>query len=100
MTLGTCHPYRPPSLRRALPERFGRLIVVHRKSREQLPTTAIARGVEALDVERFVLELAGTKEPESPTSAAVLGGRMNRAARTLQVSVLEGLRPRPQLIAF
>jgi uncharacterized protein len=49
------------SLRRALPERSGRLIVVHRKSREQIPTTAIARGVEALDVERFVQELAGTK---------------------------------------
>ncbi|MFZ0861294.1 MAG: ATP-binding protein [Candidatus Sulfotelmatobacter sp.] len=49
------------SLRRTLPERFGRLIVVNRKSREQIPTTAIAHGVEALDVERFVQELAGTK---------------------------------------
>jgi hypothetical protein len=33
------------------------LIVVHRKSRAQLPTKAIARGVEALDLERFIKEL-------------------------------------------
>ena len=46
------------SLRRALTVGSGRLIVVHRKSRSQLPTAAIARGVEALDVERFVGELA------------------------------------------
>jgi len=45
------------SLRRASPERSGRLLVVHRKSRSQLPTAAIAGGVEALDVERFVQEL-------------------------------------------
>jgi len=47
------------SLRRALHKRAGRLIVVHRKSREQVPTTVIAHGVEALDVERFIQELAG-----------------------------------------
>jgi uncharacterized protein len=45
------------SLRRASPKRSERLIVVHRKSRSQLPTAAIARGVEALDVERFIQEL-------------------------------------------
>ncbi len=45
------------SLRRASPKRSGRLLVVHRKSRSQLPTTAIAGGVEALDVERFMQEL-------------------------------------------
>jgi hypothetical protein len=33
------------------------LIVVHRKSRLQVPTAAIARGVEALDLEQFVGEL-------------------------------------------
>ncbi|MFZ1999874.1 MAG: ATP-binding protein [Candidatus Sulfotelmatobacter sp.] len=49
------------SLRRALPERSGRLIVVHRKSHSQLPTAAIARGVEAVDVERFIQELTGSK---------------------------------------
>jgi len=49
------------SLRRALPERFGRMIVVHRESREQVPTTAMAQGVEALEVERFVQQLAGTE---------------------------------------
>jgi hypothetical protein len=45
------------SLRRALPKPSGRLIVVHRKSRSQLPTAAIAPGVEALDLERFIQEL-------------------------------------------
>ena len=45
------------SLRRALLKRSGRSIVVHRRSRSQLPTAAIARGVEALDVERFIQEL-------------------------------------------
>jgi len=49
------------SLRRALPERSGRLIVVHRKSHSQLPTAAIARGVEAVDVERFIQELTDSK---------------------------------------
>jgi predicted AAA+ superfamily ATPase len=54
---------RPPmadpllSMRRALARGSGRLIVVHRKSRSQLPTAAIALGVEALDVERFIQEL-------------------------------------------
>jgi len=49
------------SLRRALPERSGRLIVVHRKSRSQLPTAAIARGVEAFDVERFIQVLGRSR---------------------------------------
>jgi predicted AAA+ superfamily ATPase len=49
------------SLRRALTTWSGRLIVVHRKSRSQLPTAAIARGVEALDVERFVQELTANR---------------------------------------
>jgi predicted AAA+ superfamily ATPase len=49
------------SLRRASPKRSERLIVVHRKSRSQLPTAAIARGVEALDVERFIQELARSR---------------------------------------
>ncbi|MGD1080765.1 MAG: ATP-binding protein [Candidatus Sulfotelmatobacter sp.] len=49
------------ALRRALLKRSGRLIIVHRKSRSQLQTAAIAPGVEGLDVERFVQELAGTK---------------------------------------
>jgi hypothetical protein len=54
---------RPPmaspliSLQRALKKRAGRLIVVHRKSRLQVPTAAIASGVEALDLEQFVREL-------------------------------------------
>jgi len=45
------------SLRRASPKRSERLIVVHRKSRSQLPTAAIAGGVEALDVDQFIQEL-------------------------------------------
>jgi len=49
------------SLRRALLRRSGRLVVVHRKSGSQLQTAAIARGVEAVHVERFTQELAGTR---------------------------------------
>lgn len=45
------------SLQRALQKQAGRLIVVHRKSRLQVPTAAIARGVEALALEQFVGEL-------------------------------------------
>jgi predicted AAA+ superfamily ATPase len=58
---------RPPmaspltSLQRALQKRSGRLIVVHRRSRLEVLTTAIAKGVEALDVEQFVGELSSTK---------------------------------------
>jgi predicted AAA+ superfamily ATPase len=49
------------SLQRALQKRSGRLIVVHRRSRLPVPTAAIARGVEALDLEQFVGELLRTK---------------------------------------
>lgn len=49
------------ALQRALQKRSERLIVVHRRSRSQVPTAAIARGVEALDVEQFVGELVRTK---------------------------------------
>jgi uncharacterized protein len=49
------------SLRRALQKRAGRLIVVHRKSRLQVPRAAIASGVEALDVEKFVAGLPRTR---------------------------------------
>src|SRR6202162_968506 len=49
------------SLRRASPKRSRRLIVVHRKSRSQSPTTAIAGGVEALDVEQFIQELGRSR---------------------------------------
>jgi len=49
------------SLRRALPTRTARLLIVHRKSRSPMPTAAIARGVEALDLERFARELAGRR---------------------------------------
>jgi predicted AAA+ superfamily ATPase len=49
------------SMRRALARGSGRLIVVHRKSRSQLATAAIARGVEALDVERFIQELGRSR---------------------------------------
>ena len=45
------------SLQKALQKRAGRLIVVHRKSRLQMPTSAIAKGVEALDLGQFVDEL-------------------------------------------
>jgi len=49
------------SLQRALKKRAGRLIVVHRKSRLQVPTSAIAKGVEALNPEQFVEDLLRTK---------------------------------------
>ena len=49
------------SLQRSLPTRSVRLIVVHRKSRSQFATAALAPGVEALDVERFVVELNRAK---------------------------------------
>jgi hypothetical protein len=39
-------------------DRTRRLIVVHRKSRLQVPTTAIASGVEAQDLEQFISALA------------------------------------------
>src|SRR5271165_2524572 len=49
------------SLRRSLPQRSTRLIVVHRKSPSQPATAALAPGAEALDVDRFVVELNRTK---------------------------------------
>jgi uncharacterized protein len=45
------------SLRRALGKRSKRLLIVHRKSNSALATKAVARGVEAIDLERFVGEL-------------------------------------------
>ena len=45
------------SLQRGMQKRSGRLIVVHRRAHWEVPTAAIARGVEALDVEQFVEEL-------------------------------------------
>jgi len=49
------------SLQRTLQKRAGRLIVVHRKSRLQVPTSAIAKGVEALDLGQFVVELLSAR---------------------------------------
>jgi uncharacterized protein len=49
------------ALQRALQKRSARLIVVHRTSRSQVPTAAIARGVEARDVNQFVGELVRAK---------------------------------------
>ncbi len=46
------------SLQRVARDRTTRMIVVHRKSQSQVPTSAIAKGVEALTVEDFVEELA------------------------------------------
>jgi predicted AAA+ superfamily ATPase len=54
---------RPPmaapllSLRRTLEKRSTRLTIVHGKSRSTLATTAVASGVEALDLGHFVSEL-------------------------------------------
>ncbi len=46
------------SLGRALGKRSGRLTIVHQKSRSAPASAAIARGVDALDLERFVAALA------------------------------------------
>jgi anthranilate phosphoribosyltransferase len=45
------------TLRRTLENRSARMIVVHGKSRMAQVTSAIASGVEALDLSRFVSEL-------------------------------------------
>jgi hypothetical protein len=45
------------SLQRALGKRAKRLLLVHAKSRSSLSTKAVARGVEALDLEQFVASL-------------------------------------------
>ena len=45
------------SLQRALGKKSSRLIVVHRKTHRSPVTSAIARDVDALDVEHFVKEL-------------------------------------------
>ena len=45
------------SLSRFLPTRRKRLLIVHRRSRSLVPISAVAPGVEALDVERFITEL-------------------------------------------
>ncbi len=47
------------SLQKALGDRAKRLILVHRKSDASVSTTAIAPGVEALDVEQLVADLVG-----------------------------------------
>ena len=45
------------SLSRSLLKQPRRMMIVHRKPRTRLPSTAVAPGVEAFDVERFVREL-------------------------------------------
>lgn len=45
------------SLSRSLPRKPKRMMVIHRKARRRLPPAPAARGVEALDIEQFVLEL-------------------------------------------
>ncbi len=45
------------SLQRALGDRAKRLTVVHRKSDASASTSAIAPGVEALDMEQMVADL-------------------------------------------
>ena len=47
------------ALRRSLGKRKERLILVHRKSRSSLSTTALSSEAEALEMERFVVELNG-----------------------------------------
>ncbi len=49
------------SLQRSMQKRQSRAIVVHRKSRSEVTTSALAPGVSAFDVERFVQELTSNK---------------------------------------
>ena len=49
------------SLQRSMRKRPSRAIVVHRKSRSEVTTSALAPGVAAYDVERFVQELTSSK---------------------------------------
>jgi uncharacterized protein len=51
------------SLQRVLGEKSRRLLVVHRASRLSVVTSVVARGVEALDVERFSKELVRGRVP-------------------------------------
>ncbi len=48
------------TLQSSVRQRPSRLAVVYRRSRSALPMTTLARGVEALDVEQFVEELAAS----------------------------------------
>jgi predicted AAA+ superfamily ATPase len=50
-------------LERVLGEKSRRLHVIHRASRLSVATSVIARGVEALDVERFSKELVRGRVP-------------------------------------
>jgi uncharacterized protein len=49
------------TLRGSLSQRPNRLTIVYRKARSIVPTTALARGVDALDEEQFSKELAANK---------------------------------------
>lgn len=52
------------SLKRALGKRADRLIVVHRKAAKSVSTTAIAPGVEALDINQLIADLSRTGKPQ------------------------------------
>lgn len=61
----TVHPAMAASLlalQRALGKKTKRLILVHRRSRSSISTSALASGVEALDLERFTEELIGSRK--------------------------------------
>ncbi len=49
------------SLQSAAMKQTARMLIVHRKSRSQIPITSVTKGVEALDFEEFVNELARTR---------------------------------------
>ena len=46
------------SLQRVAMKQTARMVIVHRKSRSQIPITSVTKGVEALDFEDFVAALA------------------------------------------
>ena len=60
----TVHPQMAApllALRRSLGKKSKRLVIVHRHSRSSISTSALASGVEALTVERFVHELSNAR---------------------------------------
>lgn len=61
----TVHPSMAASLlalQRALGKKSKRLVLVHRRSRSSISTSAVASGVEAMDLERFSKELIGSQK--------------------------------------
>ena len=49
------------SLQSVAMKQTARMLIIHRKSRSQIPITSVTKGVEAVDFEDFVNQLARTR---------------------------------------